>query len=203
MEKERFYLNNKYSFIKKYHKLEYLIHDNSVMDLIDEIENIQDKFKENVFCIDRFPRKIDSSLFFEWFDVYFSLDNSNEDNEKYYEVENHFLKVIKILSIYSSIWLETSYGYNPEGIPEEVLTEEDKELLNSVKGQEIFQVQSIELYTLFLKLSLKGYINSIVYLPELEVILSINDLFVQVIAFENQSLFETVCQTEGVYFRKI
>ncbi|WP_243291473.1 hypothetical protein [Bacillus sp. FJAT-47783] len=202
MKMEESYLNKKYPFIQSYSELKYLIHNKSVIDLIDEFENIQSKFKLSSFLIDRFPRKIDSPLFFEWFDVHFLVDGSVEDNKLYFEIENIFLKVTKVLSMYSPIWIETSYGYDPEGIPEEILTEQEKNLLDSIKGKEVLSIQSQEIYDLLLKLSFRGYIRSIIYLPDLEAILSINDLVVEVIAFRDTSIFETICKTEGLYFRK-
>ncbi|MBE5109088.1 hypothetical protein IGI01_28800 [Bacillus thuringiensis] len=203
MEMEESYLNKKYPFISAYTSLNYLSNNKIVVDLIDEFDNMQSKFKSNSFLIDRFPKKIESSLFFEWFDVYFSAEKSFNENKKYLEVETVFLKVIDILSMYSTVWLETSYCFNPEDVPTEILTENDKKLLASIKEQDVFQVKSYDLYNLVLKLSFRGYINTVIYLPDLEAILAVNDLLIQVISFKDTSFFDVICRTEGLYFRQL
>ncbi|MEK4497111.1 hypothetical protein [Ureibacillus sp. FSL W8-0352] len=90
-----------------------------------------------------------------------------------------------------------------------VIVEIDKNLeepatFKKIKDYLFIQVNNpIELACL-LKLSLRGYEQTIIYLPELKVIAWVNELIVSLYYQDEKSrkLIETITTTEGLYLRK-
>ncbi|MBB5150156.1 MULTISPECIES: hypothetical protein [Ureibacillus] len=164
-------------------------------------EELFNLYPENFVLIDRFPMIINKTM--EWFsplDVFFT--RKEQTVNEYFEVERKYINTLTILSCYSPLWVQSSF-YFSKRLPD-YLSEEERNYLIKIKDYLFIQVNTpIELACL-LKLSLRGYEQTIIYLPELKVIAWVNELIVSLYYQDEKSrkLIEMITTTEGLYLRK-
>ncbi|WP_285398058.1 hypothetical protein [Lysinibacillus sp. fls2-241-R2A-57] len=169
---------------------------------LEKEEEIYTKYPENFLIIDRFPMIISKSM--EWFaplDVCFS--QNKQTPKEFFEVEKKFINTLTILSCYSSLLVQSSYYFSERKIPD-FFTNEEKDYLLKMKDHPFIQIISPKELSNYLKLSLRGYEQTIIYLPELKIIAWVNELIVSVFVQDEKyrKLIDTISSTEGLYLRE-
>lgn len=169
--------------------------------LLEKEEELYEMYPENFLLLDRFPMIINKSM--EWFaplDFYFN--RSEKTPKEFFEVEKKFIETLIKLSSYSSLWIQSSYHFSQRDIPD-FFTNEEKDYLFKMKDNSFIEITSPKELSNFLKLSLRGYEQTIIYLPELNIITWVNELIVSIYVEGELSreLIEKISSTEGLYIR--
>ncbi|MET4562692.1 hypothetical protein ABIA69_003883 [Lysinibacillus parviboronicapiens] len=170
--------------------------------LLEKEEELYTMYPEDFLILDRFPMIINKSM--EWFaplDICFS---PNEETPKeFFEVEKKFINTLTNLSCYSSLWIQSSFYFSQRELPD-FFTNEEKDYLLKMKDNPFIKIISPKELSNFLKLSLRGYEQTTIYLPDLNIIAWVNELVVSVFVKDKnyRKLIETISSTEGLYIRK-
>ncbi|MGY3187409.1 hypothetical protein [Lysinibacillus sp. TE18511] len=173
-----------------------------ITGFLEKEEDIYTKYPGDFLIIDRFPMIINKSM--EWFaPLDFCFSQNEQTPKEFFEVEKKFINTLTILSSYSSLWVQSSYYFSQGEVPD-FFTNEEKEYLLKMKDNPFIQIISPKELNNYLKLSLRGYEQTIIYLPELKIIAWVNELIVSVFVQDKKyrKLIETICLTEGLYLRE-